>query len=58
MIYQKTIQSLYNTTLYVFNSLLIDRHKQEVLFEDVNMTCPCLHSLVPPLPLTAVCTQK
>lgn len=37
----------------VLSLLLIDRHKQKVLFEDVDMTRPCLHSLVPLLPLTS-----
>lgn len=35
-------------------SLLIDGHKQEVLFEDVHMACPILHPLVPPVPLIGV----
>lgn len=33
--------------------LLVDGHEQEVLLEDVHVPCPCLHPLMPPLPLTA-----
>lgn len=30
------------------HSLLIDRHKQEIFLEDVHMSCPRLHPLMPP----------
>ena len=46
-------KELSNTPFWVFNLLLIDRNKQEVLFEDVHMSRPCLYTLVSPLPLTA-----
>lgn len=51
---KKTVQ----ITPPVLNLLLIDRNKQEVLFEDVDVSCPCLHALVPPLSLTAEYKQK
>lgn len=46
------------TRVCVFNSLLINGNKKEILFEDVHVAGPRFHPLVSPLPLTAVCTQK
>lgn len=44
--------------LRLFDSLMIHRHKQKVLCEDVHMARPCLDPLVPPLPLTAEETHQ
>lgn len=42
----------------IINLLLIDRHKQKVLFKNVHMPCPRLHSLVPSLSLTSDWERK